>query len=227
MISSFKQLTHHSKFQNLVLDKTITIDQYCSLDLSITNEELKQINIGNSDTCQYYIDSVLERCKAKVAWGGYFEKRNLYSSNENFSELNTKRNIHLGVDFWTTAGTNVIAPLKGKVHSFQNNKAIGDYGPTIILEHFFENTKFHTLYGHLSLASIDNLNIGKVFEAGETIATLGTPDINVNYAPHLHFQIILDMEGKKGDYPGVCSEEALEFYSKNCPNPNLLLHFPS
>jgi len=47
--------------------------------------------------------------------------------------------------------------------------------------------------------------------------------INGDYAPHLHFQIIIDMEEKTGDYPGVCSENKLEFYKNNCPNPNLLL----
>jgi hypothetical protein len=227
MTSSFKQLTPLSKYLSFVLDNAITLDQYCALDLGMTNTALHHIRIANPDICQDYIDSVLDKCQAKVACGGYLEKRNLYSDNDNFSHDEIQRNIHLGVDFWTIAGTRVLTPLKGKVHSFQNNKAIGDYGPTIILEHEFEKTRFHTLYGHLSLESLENLSIGNIFEAGETIATLGTPDINVNYAAHLHFQIIIDMEGKKGDYPGVCSEDNLDFYSKNCPNPNLLLHIPS
>lgn len=227
MISSIKQLSTLLKSSGLVLDKAITIDKYCALDLSISNTELDHIRITNPDICQDYIDTVQNRCQAKVAWGGYLERRNLYSENNNFSQFDSKRNIHLGVDFWANAGTKVLTPLKAKVHSFQNNKAIGDYGPTIILEHEFENTLFHTLYGHLSLASLENLSIGRIFEAGDTIATLGTPDINVNYAPHLHFQIILDMEGRMGDYPGVCSEDTLDFYSINCPNPNLLLRFLS
>ena len=227
MISSFKPTTNPIISPNLVLDKTIALHQYCPLNLSISNVALKHIDISNPDVCQKYIDAVLVRNRAKVAWGGYLEKRNLYDDKANFSQNKSKRNIHLGIDFWTKAGTKVITPLKGKVHSFQNNKTIGDYGPTIILQHEIEDNTFHTLYGHLSLTSIDNIHIGQTFKAGETIATLGTPDINVNYAPHLHFQIINDMEGKKGDYPGVCSEDTLDFYSKNCPNPNLLLHFPS
>jgi hypothetical protein len=52
---------------------------------------------------------------------------------------------------------------------------------------------------------------------------LGLPPINGDYAPHLHFQIIIDMENKKGDYPGVCSSKTLAFYLQNCPDPNLLL----
>lgn len=227
MVSSFKQLIQLLESPKLVLDESIKLDDYCILDLSINNKELHHVKIGNPDLCQGYIDKVLERGKAQVAFGGYLEKRNLYSNNDNFSELNAKRNIHLGIDFWTKAGTKVIAPIKGKVHSFQNNNATGDYGPTIILEHDYENIKFHTLYGHLSIQSLENLTIGQIVDTNQTIATLGTPDINVNYAPHLHFQIIIDIQGKKGDYPGVCSADTLDFYSKNCPNPNLLLHLPS
>ncbi|RTL14452.1 MAG: peptidase M23, partial [Flavobacteriaceae bacterium] len=31
------------------------------------------------------------------------------------------------------------------------------------------------------------------------------------------------MEGKIGDYPGVCNEKTLLFYKSNCPDPNFLL----
>ena len=53
--------------------------------------------------------------------------------------------------------------------------------------------------------------------------TLGESLVNVDYAPHLHFQLIRDMEGNLGDYPGVSSKRKLEFYIDNCPNPDLLL----
>ena len=113
--------------------------------------------------------------------------------------------------------------LDGTIHSFQNNTALGDYGPTIILAHEIEGIKFHTLYGHLSETSLNGKKIGDIVKKGEQIATLGLPPINGDYAPHLHFQIIIDMEGKTGDYPGVCGEKTLTFYEDNCPDPNLLL----
>ncbi|MNX43456.1 hypothetical protein D3C86_739100 [compost metagenome] len=116
-----------------------------------------------------------------------------------------------------------MAPLDGKVHSFKNNIGLGDYGPTIILEHEVENEKFYTLYGHLSLESIKDLNVGKQFKKGEQIATLGNAAVNGDYAPHVHFQIIQDIEDYWGDYPGVCNSNDLNFYIENCPDPNLLL----
>ena len=58
---------------------------------------------------------------------------------------------------------------------------------------------------------------------GEIIGGLGTAKVNGDYPPHLHFQIILDIENYQGDYPGVASLNTLAFYKTNCPNPNLLL----
>ncbi|PTS92192.1 peptidase M23, partial [Flavobacterium sp. HMWF030] len=80
-----------------------------------------------------------------------------------------------------------------------------------------------TLYGHLSLESIENLSVGTFFNKGEQIGTLGSSDINGDYAPHLHFQIIHNIEAYSGDYPGVCSTNDLNFYIENCPDPSLLL----
>jgi hypothetical protein len=34
------------------------------------------------------------------------------------------------------------------------------------------------------------------------------------------------MEGKQGDYPGVCSLDEKGKYRKNIPDPQLILQFP-
>jgi murein DD-endopeptidase MepM/ murein hydrolase activator NlpD len=208
-----------------ILDRDIPLSSYVPLDLSIHNKDIQSLNIGDAAICQTYITDVLKEKKGKVAYGGYLEQRNLYGGHANFNLSETEqRNIHLGMDFWCAASTKVLVPFPGKVHSFKNNATLGDYGPTIILEHQWDHDTFHTLYGHLSLSSLDNLYIGKYYDAGDCLALLGTEDINVGYAPHLHFQIILDIQGNVGDYPGVASKKDLPFYEKNCPNPNLLLN---
>lgn len=205
-----------------VLDPSIPPALYTPLDLSVTNTELKCITLSEPNDCQKYIDEVFVRNKAQVAYGGYLEQRDLYNANVNFASEEERRDVHLGIDFWATAGTRVVAPLDGEVHSFQNNAVQGDYGPTIILQHELDGILFHSLYGHLSLESLDGLYIGKKFTKGEELATLGTPEENVNYAPHLHFQLIIDLQGKKGDYPGVCKVSEVEFYRENCPDPGVL-----
>jgi len=79
----------------------------------------------------------------------------------------------LGIDITAIAGTEIFAPLEGSVHSFQNNSSFGDYGPTIILEHNLDGEIFYTLYGHLSLNSLDELSEGKEIKKGQKIAELG------------------------------------------------------
>ena len=205
-----------------VIDSGNSDEQYILLDFSATNTEIQ--NIPDASAFENYIEEYLSANHAKVAYGGYNEKRTLYKRSELFDDAAfEKRDIHIGIDLWIKAGTAVLAAVDGKVHSFANNTGIGNYGPTIILEHQFENHIFYTLYGHLSVESLQQLEIGQTFRQGETIGTLGDHTVNGDYAPHLHFQIIKNIEGYFGDYPGVCALRNLEYYLENCPDPNLLL----
>lgn len=207
-----------------VIDASIDYKDYVTLDLSATNTDLLSLNLTDAAIFEDFIANHLSINNAKVAFGGYKEARNLYKRSTVFNnEIADERDIHIGLDLWIKAGTAVLAALDGKIHSFQNNAALGDYGPTIILEHTIKQLKFHTLYGHLSERSLVQKKIGQTIKKGEIIAELGAPPINGDYAPHLHFQIIINMEGKTGDYPGVCNKKMLSFYNSNCPDPNLLL----
>jgi murein DD-endopeptidase MepM/ murein hydrolase activator NlpD len=207
-----------------VIDSSIAHTEYTPLDLSISNIALSKLDMDDAVVFENFIEDHLAQKNAKVGYGGYNEERNLYKRSVVFNDSKTEeRNIHIGLDLWIKAGTKLLAAVDGKVHSFKNNTDFGDYGPTIILEHTIENQIFYTLYGHLSLESIDNLEIGTFFSKGQQLATLGDASVNGNYAPHLHFQIIKDIEGNFGDYPGVCSKSKREFYLQNCPDPNLLL----
>lgn len=207
-----------------VIDTNIDFSKYVALDLSVTNQDLAKSIPANATEFEGFISKYLEKNNAEIAFGGYIEGRNLYKRSTIFKDgSNPERNIHIGLDLWGKAGTKVLAPLDGKIHSFKNNLGLGDYGPTIILEHEIENEKFYTLYGHLSLESIENLTVGAVFKKGESLATFGNSEINGDYAPHLHFQIINNIQNYLGDYPGVCNINDLNFYIENCPDPNLLL----
>jgi murein DD-endopeptidase MepM/ murein hydrolase activator NlpD len=207
-----------------VIDDSIDYKNYIPLDLSTLNIELSKLDISNIINFEKYIENYLTTSKAKVAFGGYNEERNLYKRSAVFNDPKTKeRNIHIGLDLWIKAGTPVLAALDGTIHSFNYNAGLGDYGPTLILEHKIENQIFYTLYGHLSLESITEIEIGKVVKKGQQIATLGNSVINGDYSPHLHFQIIKNIGDHFGDYPGVCSKRDLDYYLENCPDPNLLL----
>lgn len=207
-----------------VIDGSIPYSQYIPIDLSISNMELSKIDISDSKVFEIFIENHLQRNNAKVAYGGYNEVRNLYNQAHLFNdEESEERNIHIGMDLWIKAGTPVLAALDGTVYGFDFNAGKGNYGPTIILEHSVENHVFYTLYGHLSVESIENIEIGTIFKKGQTLATLGDSSVNGGYSPHLHFQIIKNIEDNFSDYPGVCSKSDLNYYLENCPDPNLLL----
>lgn len=208
-----------------VLPDIIKKIDFCELDLSVFNDAIRPEVFESSVLLENFIWTEMKRNDAKVAIGGYLEPRGIYRRSTHFNEGDTltERNIHLGLDLWTEAGTPIFAPLNAEVHSFNNNQNFGDYGPTIILRHQVEGLEFYTLYGHLSLESLSNLGVGQKINKGKQIATLGTAEVNGDYPPHLHFQIIRDIENYKGDYPGVCSKIELGYYMQNCPNPDLLL----
>ncbi|MCB9360383.1 MAG: peptidoglycan DD-metalloendopeptidase family protein [Flavobacteriales bacterium] len=197
---------------------------YVWVDISKENIHLSKIDVTNASHFSEYINLFLKDKNAKIAIGGYNEARNIYQRSETFNSSNLEeRFIHLGVDLWTKAYTTVLAPLKGKVHSFNNNSGVGNYGPTIILEHNLKGHKFYTLYGHLTKDSIEDLIIGETIDKGEMFAAIGNFPINGDYPPHLHFQIIKDLKGMSGDFPGVTSLSNRERDLENCPDPNLIL----
>ena len=167
-----------------------------------------------------YVAGLAADAGAHFLAGGYNEQRAIYRRSALFGEA---RDIHIGLDLWAPVGTGVVAPIRGTVHSFAYNTGVGNYGPTVILHHKLKEFTFYSLYGHLSAESLDELEIDEEIPAGTVFAALGNRSENGDYAPHLHFQLIVDLEGYSGDYPGVCSSSDLKHYLVNCPDPNLLL----
>lgn len=164
-------------------------------------------------------------------YGGYNERREIYRRSALFneypaavySELEEPRNRHLGIDIWGPAGTPVMAPIDGTIHSLAYNDHFGDYGATIILHHQIDGFVFHTLYGHLAYADLAHKRVGQFIARGEEFAHFGEPKENGDWPPHLHFQVIIDMGDWQGDYPGVCKPSELDKYLLNSPDADLVL----
>jgi murein DD-endopeptidase MepM/ murein hydrolase activator NlpD len=202
-------------------------DKLLVLDFTEANRELTTDILGDTTTFSSYIKRKLHNANAKFGIGGYNEHRTVYSRSKVFDAPDPNeepRRLHLGIDIWGDEGTPVYAPLDGMLHSFAFNDRFGDYGATIILYHSIDGCSFHSLYGHLSLQDLQGLTEGQRFAAGDKIAHFGGPNENGHWPPHLHFQLILDMEGMKGDYPGVCKLSERAKYLNNCPDPDLLLN---
>lgn len=225
MVKNIQQLlTNHSgKFHPVVpFEKA---DKLLLLDFSERNKEMNTELWNNTDLFIAYLNSKLEKAGAKYGIGGYAELRNFYARSKVFNtgDEEEPRRLHLGIDIWGKPHTKVMAPIDAIVHSFGLNDDYGDYGATIILTHQLEGYSFHTLYGHLSLNSIKNLREGDAIYKGDVFAEFGIPFENGNWPPHLHFQIITNMDRGKGDYPGVCKFSEKDSYLSNSPDPDLIL----
>jgi murein DD-endopeptidase MepM/ murein hydrolase activator NlpD len=171
------------------------------------------------------MENYLSEYQARYAIGGYGELRTMYSRSHVFDAGHPgeeTRRLHLGMDIWGMAGTTVFCPVGGMVHSFAMNNADGDYGATLILLHQLEGVSFYTLYGHISEADL-SLSPGDYVNHGQELAHFGEQKENGNWPPHLHFQVIMDMELREGDYPGVCRYSERDKYLSNCPDPDLIL----
>jgi peptidoglycan LD-endopeptidase LytH len=211
------------KFHNVVpFEKG---DRLLLLDFTEKNEELNAEMLENTNEFITYINSKLEAAGAKYGIGGYGEHRAIYSTSKVFDSPDggEPRRLHLGIDIWGKPYTKVMAPLDAIIHSFEFNNAFGDYGATIILTHNLEGKTFFTLYGHLSLNSIKNIREGDRVRKGDVFAEFGIPFENGSWPPHLHFQIIENMDRGKGDYPGVCRFSDKDSYLSNSPDPDLIL----
>ncbi len=195
------------------------------LDISKNSHDFKNIDVYSSKALIKHSNQLKKNTKADMLVGRYLEDRIIYKRGSHYQNAESEaRSVHLGQDLIVPASTQVYAPLAGKIHSFNDNKEVADYGPTIILEHKLDILVFYTLYGHLSRSSLINLKIGNEIIKGQKIATVGKPFENGGWPEHLHFQIIDNMQGESGNFKGVIEPSKRELYAKHCPDPNLILN---
>jgi murein DD-endopeptidase MepM/ murein hydrolase activator NlpD len=201
-----------------------TGDRLYQFDFTSANKELTSSLLSDTDLFSEWVAGKLKSEGCRYGIGGYNEHRTIYERSEHFDGLEEPRRLHLGTDIWAAAGTPVYACSDAVVHSFRFNDHYGDYGATIILKHKLEGSEFYVLYGHLSLSSLQGLKEGLHIAKGANFAAFGKKEENGYWPPHLHFQVIKDMQGFKGDYPGVCQFSKRDAYLLNCPNPAFILN---
>ena len=220
-----------------------------AIDLSARNKGLDEMIFNDTEIFSSYIEALRKKHNVDYLVGGYNELRVIYGRSELFNSQKTVRSIdgpvavndsmlggspdsvdateprrlHIGTDIWGAVGTPVYAFMGGMVHSFAFNSHYGDYGATLVLAHQLDSVPFYTLYGHVSLRDINYINEGDYVVRGQEIAHFGDKQENGHWPPHLHFQIMADMELYDGDYPGVCRYSERNKYLANCPDPDLIL----
>ena len=218
-------LLHHQAECGPVLSVDLSGPAVARLDFTAANPLVAHADLRDTAAFGEIVHTMLAAEHATVGIGGYLENRVIYRRSQHFGPglVEEARSLHLGVDVWLPAGTPVLAPLPATVHSLADNDNFGDYGPTVLLQHELENIVFYSLYGHLSRREWALLRVGQPLEKGQAFATVGPPPENGDWPPHLHFQLIADLQGRVGDFPGVARPSEREAWAALCPNPNLIL----
>jgi len=195
-------------------------------DFTAANTELTHLDINDVSGFTEYLFERIAASEIPIGIGRYNEDRVLYRHSPLFDGTTGRRSIHLGIDLFVVEGTEILTPLPAVVHSLADNAGLGDYGPTVILEHDLSGSSFFTLYGHLSRKTLRSLKKRQQLAAGTRLGTVGDVHENGGWPPHLHFQIICDEPPEGGDYPGVATPSERERYLELCPDPNLILRIP-
>ena len=136
-------------------------------------------------------------------------------------QYESRRNIHMGIDIWTPAGEAVYAFFEGKLAYKANNNRRGDYGPTLVTEHYINGIQLFALYGHLTLDTLSSAELGDTFKAGDQLGAVGSAAVNGGWEPHLHFQLSWYDPGE-ADMPGVVSSEQHKEALRRYPDPRIV-----
>ncbi|HYB54422.1 MAG TPA: aminotransferase class III-fold pyridoxal phosphate-dependent enzyme, partial [Thermoanaerobaculia bacterium] len=216
---------HRGEFGRLV---EADVAKAAVFDLSVGSPELESAAAAADTTAlTARIVEKMHAAGAPAAIGRYDEARLVYQSDAfrgPEAEHPEWRTVHLAVDIFLPPGSPVFSPLPGRVHSLRDNSARLDYGPTVIVEHAPEGVPaFFTLYGHLTPESLASLSAGMPVAKGQVVGRIGAPPRNGDWPPHLHFQIVTDLLGREGDFPGVAPASQRAVWLSLSPDPSLML----
>ncbi len=165
------------------------------LDLSVGGLDLPHPGtLADPAASQTWIERETARAGATVAVGRYGETR-LPHDAPAFRVRGDRgpehRTLHLGLDLFAPAGTEVRAPLAGAVAAVAGDDRPSDRGPSVVLRHATpDGTAFHTLYGRLDRAAPDHVVPGRRVAPGDVIGRVGDASVNGGRPPHLHLQVV-------------------------------------
>ena len=211
-----------------VLHESLRVAEAPVVDLSFSSL------IGGDDPTQFdahqatlRLDERMRTTAANAAIGRYGEPRPIYSDDA-FGDgraFGHRRTVHLGIDVFAPAGSEVHAPLDGVVHRKLTCPGELDYGGLVVLRHeLADGTAFGTLYGHLSPDSTAALRVGDVVQAGRAFARLGDARDNGGWPPHLHLQVLAADPERLPEVPrGVADPDDRAAHIAVYPDPSPLL----
>ncbi|MCC2650903.1 MAG: aminotransferase class III-fold pyridoxal phosphate-dependent enzyme [Microvirga sp.] len=189
-----------------------------SLDEPLAAASAAQDNAG-ADRAYAELERQLGFTLGLGPWG---ERRVIYTAPffESVLAAGKRRNVHLGLDIFAPAGTEMFTPLAATVVAATINPEPQDYGGLILLEHEPEpGLRFWTLWGHLDHASIRERRVGERLDAGSFVARLGDYAENGGWVPHVHLQLTTVPYEDVSIIPGVGEETFVSVWEDLYPRP--------
>jgi 4-aminobutyrate aminotransferase-like enzyme/Ser/Thr protein kinase RdoA (MazF antagonist) len=147
---------------------------------------------GQPEQAERLWRSIADKDSVELGIGPWGEDRPVYSSDAFRSVLaaDRRRSLHLGLDLFARAGSNVRTPLDGTVVDLFETDLSLDYGHAVLLKHAPCGLTFYSLWGHLSAQTVRDRKVGERLKAGDVIGQLGGMHENGNWQPHVHIQLI-------------------------------------
>jgi 4-aminobutyrate aminotransferase-like enzyme/Ser/Thr protein kinase RdoA (MazF antagonist) len=161
--------------------------------------------------------------------GRWFEQRDVYRDAMFASSLaeGQRRDLHLGIGLFLPAGTELLAPLAGRVVSVDREDAAQGFGGVLLLAHEPRpGVRFQTLWGHLDPTSLHGLRAGADVQRGQVLGRLGEAAVNGGWPPHLHCQVLTLPFEHAEQVPGVGESLWREVWAEVTPDPAPLLGLP-
>jgi 4-aminobutyrate aminotransferase-like enzyme/Ser/Thr protein kinase RdoA (MazF antagonist) len=168
--------------------------------------------------------TIADKDGVELGIGPWGEERPVYSSDAFRSVFapDQRRTMHLGLDLFAPAGSNVRTPLDAIVVDVLETDIPLDYGHAVLLKHRPDDLVFYSLWGHLSAQTVRDRKVGERLKAGEVIGQLGGTHENGNWQPHVHIQLITYEPERAADIIGAGEASYRDVWQELFPDP---VHF--
>lgn len=170
------QINTKSQFQPSVFIPTIS--KWQEVQIAALSKLIKNPATKASGLWKTYLEETLQ---AKI-FGGFLEDRSpLFDTRHD-----PKATIHIGMDYWVDAGTNVHCPLQGEVTFSRGPRSTsGGWGGRLDIK----TKRGIYIFGHLNTPTLVK---GNKIEEHQIIGSIASTDTNGGWMPHLHVQVMTE-----------------------------------
>ncbi len=169
-----------------------------------------------------------QRLHVDWVYGGWMENRTRLLSDVKYLRKN-KTFLHLGIDLSFDAGTCIFAIGDGPiVHIGTDSPLKGGWGGHVLQMIKFKGKPHLLIYCHLGF--IQEKDRLRTISKGDFIGLVGNKNENGGWGPHLHLQLVSDVDHvinwahfMDKEIDGYGKVKDIAYWAKRCPDPTSLI----